>query len=181
MIDVWLGLGSGIAFGFIIQRVGATDPQKMVLAHLMKEPQIPQFMLLVVMLAALGVFGLEAVGAGTTRVLPTSLIATGLGGAIFGIGWGLTGYCPGTCWAAVGEGRMDALFALLGGLCGTLVFAHLHEILIPALYMPTNLGQLTLADWFGSPAAGLGALLILFGAAIYLIGVFWGRQEQADG
>ena len=101
MNDIWLGLGSGIAFGFIIQRVGATNPQKMVLAHLMKERYIPQFMLIVVMIAALGVFGLEAAGTGTIRVLPTSLVATGLGGVLFGIGWGVSGYCPGTCWAAV--------------------------------------------------------------------------------
>ena len=51
---------------------------------------------------------------------------------------------------------MDAIFALLGGLAGTLVFAHLHEVLIPALYMPTNLGQITLGDWFGNTAAGRG-------------------------
>ncbi len=35
MIDVCIGLFSGVAFGFVIQRVGATNPQKMVLAHLM--------------------------------------------------------------------------------------------------------------------------------------------------
>jgi uncharacterized membrane protein YedE/YeeE len=176
MTEVWIGLFSGIAFGFVIQRVGATNPQKMVLAHLMKEPYIPQFMLLVVIFSAIGLFALEASGAGTTRVLPTSLVATGLGGVIFGIGWGLTGYCPGTCWAAVGEGRMDAIFTLLGGLAGTAVFAHLHESLIPALYMPTNYGQLTLTDWFGHPGVALGFLILLFGGGVLLIGRLWGRQ-----
>jgi uncharacterized membrane protein YedE/YeeE len=179
MTEVWIGLFSGIAFGFVIQRVGATNPQKMVLAHLMKERYIPQFMLLVVIFSAIGLFALEASGAGITRVLPTSLVATGLGGVIFGIGWGLTGYCPGTCWAAVGEGRMDAIFTLLGGLAGTAVFAHLHEALIPALYMPTNYGQLTLSDWFGHPAVSLGLLTVFFGAVVLLIGRFWKADANA--
>ena len=178
MTDVWLGLCSGIAFGFIIQRIGATNPQKMVLAHLMKERYIPQFMLLVVLFSAIGLFGLEAAGTGTTRVLPTSLVATGLGALIFGVGWGLSGYCPGTCWAAVGEGRMDAVFTLLGGLAGTAVFAHLHEVLVPALYLPTNLGQMTLADWFGSPAAALGVLIMLFGGGVFAIGRLWGVRND---
>ncbi len=176
MTDVWIGLFSGIAFGFVIQRVGATNPQKMLLAHLMKERYIPQFMLLVVIFSALGLFALEASGAGTTRILPTSLVATGLGAVIFGIGWGLTGYCPGTCWAAVGEGRMDAIYTLLGGLAGTAVFAHLHETLIPLLYTPTNFGQLSLGDWLGHPAVALGVMIFVFGAGVLLIGRLWGRQ-----
>ena len=59
MTDVLIGLFSGTAFGFVIQRVGATNPQKMVLAHLMKERHIPQFMLLVVIFSAIGLFGLD--------------------------------------------------------------------------------------------------------------------------
>lgn len=176
MTEVWIGLFSGIAFGFVIQRVGATDPQKMALAHLMREPWILQFMLLVVIFSAIGLFALQAAGVGTLRVLPTSLVATGLGGVLFGIGWGLTGYCPGTCWAAVGEGRMDAIFALLGGLAGTATFAHLHETLIPILYMPTNYGQLTLTDWFGHPGVALGFLVLLLGGVLLAIGRFQGRQ-----
>lgn len=176
MTNVWIGLFSGIAFGFVIQRVGATDPQKMVLAHLMKERHIPQFMLLTVIFSAVGLFALEASGGGTTLVLPTSLVATGLGGVIFGVGWGLSGYCPGTCWAAVGEGRMDAIFTLFGGLAGAATFAQLHEVLIPALYMPTNYGQLTLTDWFGHPAVALGVLILMFGGGVLLIGRLWGRQ-----
>ena len=178
MDEIWLGLGSGIAFGFVIQRVGATNPQKMVLAHLMRERYIPQFMLLVVIFAAIGLLGLEAANAATTRVLPTSLVATGLGAVIFGIGWGLAGYCPGTCWAAVGEGRLDAIFALLGGLAGTAVFAHLHEKLIPLLYMPTSIGQVTLGDWLGGPVTGLAVLVIIFSGGVLLIGRLWGESED---
>lgn len=177
MAQVWLGLLSGVVFGFIIQRVGATDPDKMARAHLMLEGEIPRFMLLAVMLSAVGVWGLGAAGVGRVMPLPTSIVATGLAGIIFGVGWGLSGYCPGTCWAAAGEGRMDALFALLGGLAGTLVFAQFHETLIPLLYIPTSQGPITLAQWFGSEIAGLAVLLVLFGGGIWAIGRLWGYDR----
>ena len=115
-------------------------------AHLMLDPDIPVFMLLTVVVAAWGLWGLSASGVGREVILPTSLVATSLAAVIFGVGWGLAGYCPGTCWAAAGEGRLDALWALLGGLCGTAVFAHWHEWLVPRLYDPTNVGQITLGD-----------------------------------
>jgi uncharacterized membrane protein YedE/YeeE len=173
MTQVLLGLFSGIAFGYVIQRVGATNPNKMALSHLMREPYIPQFMVLAVALSAAGLFGLQAAGAGRTMVLPTSLVATGLAAVIFGVGWGLAGYCPGTTWAAVGEGRMDAVFALLGGLAGAALFAHLHEVLIPMLYDPTNQGQITLQTWFGSRWFSLVVLLAVFAAAYLLIGRYF--------
>lgn len=176
MTELWLGLCSGIAFGFVIQRVGATDANQMALAHLMVRPAIPQFMLLTVALSAAGLFGLQSVGIGRTLPLPLSLVATTLAAVLFGIGWGLTGYCPGTCWAAAGEGRMDAVFALLGGLAGTAVFAHVHEWVIPALYAPTNLGQLTLDGWLGSRALALALLLPALAAAIAAIGRLWRRD-----
>jgi hypothetical protein len=178
MIEVILGLFSGIAFGFVIQRVGATNADKMARAHLMLEPYIPQFMVLAVAFSALGLSGLLAVQAGRTVILPTSLVATGVAAVIFGIGWGLAGYCPGTCWAAVGEGRMDAIFALLGGLAGTAVFAHFHETLIPLLYLPTNLGSITLSDWFGGRAWATIVLVLAFGLAAGVIGRVWGSPER---
>lgn len=173
MEKVLLGLIAGIAFGFVIQRVGATNSDKMAKAHLMIEPQIPQFMLLAVIFAAIGVFGLKLAGIGRFLPLPTSIVATGLAAILFGIGWGMTGYCPGTCWAAAGEGRGDAIFALLGGFVGTAVFANFHEALIPALYLPTNLGQLTLDGLFNSAAAGLVFLVVVFAGGVVMIGRLW--------
>lgn len=175
---VLLGLLSGIAFGFVIQRIGATNANKMAKAHLMLEGDIPQFMLAAVAFSALGLAGLQAVGVGRMVVLPTSLLATGLAAMIFGIGWGLAGYCPGTTWAAVGEGRMDAVFAILGGFAGTLVFAQFHETLIPLLYLPTSLGQLSLADWLGGQVTGAVVLFFSFGAFVFIIGKIWGKNAK---
>ncbi|WP_027371631.1 YeeE/YedE thiosulfate transporter family protein [Desulfovermiculus halophilus] len=180
MADIWLGLLSGVFFGFVIQRVGATNPGVMARAHLMLDGSIPRFMLLAVVLSAIGLWGLESAGVGRTVIHPTSLVATGLGGALFGIGWGLTGYCPGTCWAAAGEGRMDAIFAFLGGLAGAGTFAHWHESLIPALYMPTNQGQLTLDGWLGSSPLAVGVLAVGLGAGIWIVGRVWGDGEEAE-
>jgi uncharacterized membrane protein YedE/YeeE len=175
MAAIWLGLFSGIFFGFVIQRVGATNPDVMARAHLMLDGSVPRFMLLAVALSALGLWGLGSVDIGRTVIHPISLVATGLGGVIFGIGWGLTGYCPGTCWAAAGEGRMDAIFAFLGGLVGAGTFAHWHESLIPALYMPTNKGQLTLDGLLGSESLAVGLLVAGLGVCVLLIGRIWGE------
>jgi uncharacterized membrane protein YedE/YeeE len=175
-VEIWLGLLSGTAFGFVIQRVGATDPDKMTRAHLMMEPDIPKFMLMAVVLSAFGLTGLLAVDIGHTVILPITLAATSIAGILFGLGWGLCGYCPGTTWAAVGEGRMDAVFTLLGGLLGAAAFSQLHEWLIPLLYDSTNLGRLTLADITGGRYTGLGVLAILFGSAIFAVNRLWRRK-----
>jgi uncharacterized membrane protein YedE/YeeE len=178
--EIWLGLFSGIAFGFVIQRVGATNANKMARAHLMMESEIPRFMLLAVTLSAVGLLGLQISGVGRTLIIPTSLVATSVAGVLFGVGWGLCGYCPGTTWAAAGEGRMDAVFALLGGLAGTAVFAHLHEFLIPLLYGPTNVGPISLTDFLGSKPMAVAVLVAAFGFCIWAIGIIWGRQKDAQ-
>ena len=176
--EIWLGLVSGIAFGFVIQRVGATDANKMARAHLMLDGDIPRFMLMAVILSAAGLIGLQASGIDNTRILPLSLVATSVAGVLFGLGWGICGYCPGTTWAAAGEGRMDAIFALLGGLAGTAAFSEFHEVLIPTLYSPTNIGPIVLGEVFGSTIAGIAVLVVLFSICIWLIGKFWGRQRS---
>ena len=43
-----------------------------------------------------------------------------LGSAIFGIGWGLSGVCPGPALAALGTGNTEVLRALLGIVVGAL-------------------------------------------------------------
>lgn len=176
--EIWLGLLSGTAFGFVIQRAGATNANKMARAHLMIDADIPRFMLMAVVLSAIGLLGLQAASVGRIQVLPISIVATGVAGVLFGVGWGLCGYCPGTTWAAAGEGRMDAIFALMGGLAGAALFGHLHEVLVPLLYAPSNVGQITLADWLGGKPLATVVLAAAFGLCIWAIGLLWERDKH---
>ena len=45
---------------------------------------------------------------------------TVIGSAIFGIGWGLSGVCPGPALAALGTGNTEVLWALAGVVLGGL-------------------------------------------------------------
>src|SRR6056297_1655639 len=46
-----------------------------------------------------------------------------VGGLIFGVGFGLLAYCPGTNAAAVGQGNLDALLGVAGMVFGSYLFA----------------------------------------------------------
>lgn len=50
-----------------------------------------------------------------------------LGSAIFGIGWGLTGVCPGPAIAGLGAGNWDLLWALAGIALGALLHGWQHD------------------------------------------------------
>jgi len=51
-----------------------------------------------------------------------------LGGLIFGLGWGLLGYCPGTAVGALGGGTQDWLWGILGMLAGAALFAEVFPV-----------------------------------------------------
>jgi len=41
-----------------------------------------------------------------------------LGGGIFGVGWGISGICPGAAYASLGVGNIAILYALVGMFAG---------------------------------------------------------------
>jgi uncharacterized membrane protein YedE/YeeE len=69
-----------------------------------------------------------------------------LGGLVFGVGFGIGGYCPGTSVVGIGEGRKDAIVAMLGGVVGALVFTLVYTTLIAPIVKVADLGKITLAD-----------------------------------
>lgn len=46
-----------------------------------------------------------------------------LGGTLFGMGWAITGACPGPMFILVGAGIWPIFIAIIGGILGTLVYA----------------------------------------------------------
>ena len=68
-----------------------------------------------------------------------------VGGVLFGIGWSITGMCPGPIVVNVGEGKVYAVAALAGALLGAAAFGVLYPRLerpfgLPALRVGTGEG-----------------------------------------
>ncbi len=52
-----------------------------------------------------------------------------IGSAIFGIGWGLAGYCPGPAMTALGLGILDAVYFVVGMLAGLFIYPVITRLL----------------------------------------------------
>lgn len=119
------GLGLGFAFGFLLQKGGATSYDVIMGQLRLLDFTMVKIMLSAVIVGMIGVHGLLA--SGKVRFYPKQgFWGTSLpGGLLFGVGFGLLGYCPGTLAGAVGEGRLDAL---LGGVVGILLGAGLFSL-----------------------------------------------------
>ncbi|KAA3611379.1 MAG: transporter [Calditrichaeota bacterium] len=49
------------------------------------------------------------------------------GGFLFGIGWAITGACPGPIFSQIGAGEWPALFTFLGAVLGALFFSAVRD------------------------------------------------------
>ena len=50
-----------------------------------------------------------------------------IGGLLFGIGWGITGACPGPLYAQIGAGMTVVVVTLLSAVAGTWTYGRLRE------------------------------------------------------
>lgn len=175
------GLLAGVAMGWLIQRVRASSPA-MILSNLrLQDLSIIKFMAVTIAVGAVGAYALGAMGVPLKLdVKPAYVLGVAVGGIIFGVGFALSGYCPGTCVVGAGEGRRDALAALGGGIAGALLFTLLYRWLEPTLIRPMNLGKLTLADLFGAPAVAVAvALAAVIVAFVVLAPTLPGKAKGA--
>ena len=162
-------LAVGLLFGALLQRVQASSPDRIIDTLTLKDTTILKFMLLAIAVAAAGIGALNLLGLGHLNVKPLSLLAVGLGGLVFGVGFALGGYCPGTCLVGAAEGRRDAWFTVLGGLAGVLAYAVFYPLAATALLAPLDFGKPTLATVSGLPAGLVGLTFGALMAAIALL------------
>jgi uncharacterized protein len=149
MSTLLYGLITGILFGFLLQKGRVLRYDKQLGALRLLDMTIIKFMLSSILVGMVGIYFLKDLGLVKLSVKGTELGPNILGGLIFGMGWAILGYCPGTAVGAVGEGRWDALWGIAGMLVGAAVFAEVFPALKATVLTWGNLGKLTLPQLLG--------------------------------
>jgi uncharacterized membrane protein YedE/YeeE len=168
-LQLVLGLLIGIVFGFLLQKGGVTDYNVIIGQLLLTDFTVVKIMLAASITGMLGVHLLRSLGLAQLHPKPGSFGASVIGGLLFGIGFGILGYCPGTVAGAVGEGALDALFGgVIGMLIGAGVFAALYPKLQQTILSKGDFGELTLPTLFK-----VNAWLLVIPVATALIALLW--------
>ncbi len=149
MNELLTGLITGIIFGFLLQKGRVIRYDKQVGALRLVDMTIVKFMLTSILVAMVGVYLLVDLGLAKLSLKATILGGNIIGGIIFGIGWGVLGYCPGTQMGALGEGRWDALWGILGMLAGAALFAETYPILKTTVLTWGDFGKITIPQVLG--------------------------------
>ncbi len=149
MNELIYGVITGAFFGFFLQKGRVLRYDKQLGALRLIDMTIVKFMFSAVLVAMVGVYLLKNLGLVKLAVKPTNLGGNIIGGLLFGIGWGLFGYCPGTAVGALGEGRWDTVWGILGMLSGAALFAELYPMLKASVLTWGDFGKITLPQILG--------------------------------
>lgn len=171
----------GIGFGFALERGGFGNARILAAQFYFSNMRVLKVMFTAIITSMLGIYYLSVIGfmdlslvyVGETYILPQVV-----GGLILGFGFIIGGYCPGTSVVSFATGRMDGFIFLVGVVSGIFVFGEMFPLL-ENFYYSTNLGKLTLPEYFNLPYG-----LVVFFVVLMALGAFaaaeWAEKKFAD-
>ncbi len=162
----------GIAFGFVLERAGFGSSRRLAGIFYFRDMAVLKVMFTAVVVAMLGLSYAKAFGWVTeTNVyfLPAIYAAQIAGGLIFGVGFVMSGWCPGTGAVGLASGKVDALVFLFGAVGGSMLYNVLYPVL--SAFPANDCGVIMVYDSLGMSEAGFALVLVL--AAL---GGFWGSE-----
>jgi hypothetical protein len=178
-MELLLAVILGLIFGFVLERVGAANPDKILGMLRLTDLHLMKAIFCAIGLSSTILFAGILLGLVNVSHLSIKGMYPGvlLGGGLLGLGWAIGGYCPGTGVVAAGRGRKDALFFILGGVIGAGLFMVQYGSLAETGWMQ---------DWFGGKATladtgAKGAVAILEGRWTALVAMAIGGLMLVAG
>lgn len=183
-------IGLGFLFGFSLERGGFGNARKLAAQFYFYDMTVFKVMFTAILVAMVGLYTLQGIGLMDLSRLwinPTFMWAQLVGGFLLGVGFIMSGLCPGTSVVSAASGRWDALVTMVGIFVGTAVFVVAVDF-VPALdtlYHAGSMDVSLLYEVFGVPPL-VFALIVLAMAGAGFIGaekveqIFASRHEAVE-
>jgi 3-mercaptopyruvate sulfurtransferase SseA len=168
-----LSLLLGFGFGVALEQAGFGSSRRLAGIFYFRDMTVLRVMFAAMITAMLGLqlaLALGVVNADQIYFLPTIYGAQIVGGLLFGVGFVLSSWCPGTAAVGLASGRLDALIFLGGAALGSILFNELYGLVA------------TLANWgdngvkFVWAALGVSAPVFALLFAAVAVAAFWGSE-----
>lgn len=172
-MELVLGLVTGIIFGFLLQKAQILRFEKQVGFMLLKDMTIIKFMATSVLVGMVGIYACHGAGLISLSPKATNVGALIIGGLIFGVGWAIAGFCPGTSVGALAEGRWHAIWAIVGMFLGAAIYARVYPVLKTSVLTWGNYGKVTLPEVL-SVSPWIVILVWIFGGVLFFI---WAEKK----
>jgi hypothetical protein len=159
----------GFGFGFVLERSGFGRAPVLASQFYGGDNRVLKVKFSAIVTALLGVTLLSGAGVldfGALAVPETFLWPQLVGGLLLGIGFIVSGYCPGTAVVATGSGNLDGAATLFGVAAGSLLFGVLWP-LVGDFHGSGALGVVRLPDLLGVPDAVAAAAVLAMAAAAF--------------
>ena len=166
---LFFGLGFGIVFGFLLHKGGATKYDVIVGQLLLTDFTVLKIMLSAIATGMIGIYVMKSLDWIKLSLKSGSVGKNVIGALIFGLGFAVLGYCPGTIAGAIGNGYLDAIVGGLAGIVlGTWIFAVMYPKLKDGVLKKGDFGDITIPrllkvnDWVVVVPAVALIILLLF-------------------
>lgn len=167
----------GFGFGFVLERAGFGRASKLTAQFYLTDMTVFKVMFGAIVTAmtglvlasGLGLVDLASVSEGIAS--PTFLWPMLVGGFLLGVGFIVSGYCPGTSAVATASGNLDGLVTFVGVILGSVAYGEVQP-LVQGFHMSGDLGPLFLYQLLGIPAP-----VLALAVAAMAIGAFLGAEK----
>lgn len=170
----------GFSFGVVLQQIGASNRQSMLDMLQLRSAHLWKILLFAVGASSITLFLISSLFPDTAQFgVKTAFVGVVIGGTIFGAGFALSGYCPGTALVAAGELKKDAFVFILGGILGVFAYSLIYgSIKNSWLFNEIFGGATTLAETgasnFSSLVDFLPAIAVAGIISTIFLGAAWG-------
>lgn len=172
--SLFVAVGIGFLFGFVLERAGFGDSRNLTSIFYFRDMRVLRVMFSALVTAMLGLVVFNRVGLfDYSLLLDYSLLKTYfwpqlVGGILFGLGFVVGGYCPGTALVGVVSGKIDSVVFLIGMVVGIDIFAFGMPFW-GSFYKSSDMGRITLWQYFGTSMETMAMIITVAALGAFIL------------